>query len=76
MPFPENAQQMHEQKYKFLDQGICDGCHEVIEWWRTPNGHQIPMNPMPTPESPAIAHWATCPMVEQFQKKRTANSKQ
>jgi hypothetical protein len=59
---------MHERGYKFLEQGVCDGCLQIIEWWRTPEGHQIPMNPMATPESPAIAHWATCPMVEQFRK--------
>lgn len=77
MPFPESARQMHEQGYRFLEQGICDGCHQIIEWWRTPKGRQIPMEPMLTPESPATAHWANCPMVEQLRKKpetKTVNS--
>ena len=71
MPFPANASEMHKQGYKFLDQGVCDGCLRVIEWSRPPNGPQIPMDPMPTPESPAIAHWGTCSMVKQ--SRRTGN---
>lgn len=69
MAFPVDAYEMRVQGYKLLDHSRCDGCFEEIEWWRTPNGHQIPMNPMSNAESPAISHWATCTMVKQFRKK-------
>ena len=70
MPFPANAEEMQLAGYRFLDHGECDGCYQAIEWWRTPKGRQIPMDPMSTPESPATSHWATCPNAEQFRKKK------
>lgn len=69
MSFPLDEEGMRTAGYRFLDRGECDACHKLIEWWRTPKGRQMPMNSMPTPESPAVSHWATCPAADQFQKK-------
>lgn len=46
----------------------CRGCGADVEWWRTPTGRNLPMNPMPTPETPAIAHWSTCTKADSFRK--------
>jgi hypothetical protein len=66
MPFPKNAEEMWAQGYQFAGHGECAGCHDQIEWWRTPQGRHIPMNRMCESTSPAIAHWATCPESGQF----------
>jgi hypothetical protein len=39
-----------------------------MEWWTTPNGDRIPMNFMRDEDSPAVAHFATCPQAHQFKK--------
>ena len=59
---------MSEQGYKPLPSGECRACHQVIEFWTTPSGHRIPMNPMETDDSPAITHFATCEFANQFRK--------
>lgn len=46
----------------------CQACAASIEFWRTPTGKVIPMDPMPTLESPAIAHWSTCTDPKRFRK--------
>lgn len=46
----------------------CRGCGAQVEWWTTPTGRRLPMNPMPTPTTPAVAHWATCTNAEKFRK--------
>lgn len=46
----------------------CRSCQAPIEFWKTPTGKTIPMNLMPTPETPAIAHWATCKHAAEFRK--------
>lgn len=60
MPIPANAEAMKAAGYSFMDHGRCDACSQAVEWWRTPQGRQIPMNPMPAPTSPARGHWNTC----------------
>lgn len=72
MPFPENAEQMWAHGYQFAGHGSCQGCHEAIEWWRTPQGRHIPMNRMPDSTSAAIAHWATCPESGWFRRAQPA----
>lgn len=69
MPFPRNADEMRSQGYTFLNHGECDGCHEQIEWWRTPQKRQMPMNRMPELYTPAVPHWANCPEAGHFRKK-------
>jgi len=58
--FPKNIMEMKAQGYRFDNDAICRGCGEDIEWWITPRGKKIPMNPMPESNAEAIAHWATC----------------
>jgi hypothetical protein len=45
---------------------VCKGCSADIEWWKTPKGKSIPMDPMPDERSRAVAHWTTCPNRKQF----------
>jgi hypothetical protein len=69
MPFPANAEAMRAEGYRFLNHAECSGCHAPIEWWLTRESRHIPMDLMPTPQSPAKAHWATCSKASQFKKK-------
>jgi hypothetical protein len=41
-----------------------------MEFWTTPEGKSIPMDVMAEPESPAISHFATCPLAKEFRKRR------
>ena len=54
--------------YKPSPSGECRACHTVIEFWTTPAGKQLPMDPMENDHSPAITHFATCPFAAQFRK--------
>lgn len=69
MPIPENSDAMKAAGYLFMDHGCCDACYREIEWWRTPQGRQIPMDPMPRPSAPARGHWSTCDQMVQTKKK-------
>ena len=69
MPFPQTLDEMTAAGYKFGNQSICKGCGDEIEWWETPTGKNIPMNPMPRGVTPAVAHWATCSERDSFRKK-------
>lgn len=69
MPFPKTADEMKAQGYTFSDDGTCKGCGDDIEWWKTPQGKNIPMNPMPRGTNEAIAHWSTCTERDSFRSK-------
>lgn len=69
MPFPKTMQDMINQQYKFDDYAVCKGCGEDIEWWSTPRGKKIPMNPMESGSSEAISHFSTCTEAESFRGK-------
>lgn len=60
MGFPRTLKEMKEYGYKFSGDATCKGCQEDIEFWETPRGKKIPMDPMPMENSAAIAHWTTC----------------
>lgn len=68
MSFPATLAAMETAGYKRSNYGKCRACQDSIEWWITPNRAKIIMNPMPTPDSPAISHFATCPQAKQFRK--------
>jgi hypothetical protein len=68
MPFPKTADEMKSQGYIFDNDAVCRGCGEDIEWWITPRGKKIPMNPMPRGSSEAVAHWSTCSDAPLFRK--------
>ena len=69
MAFPKTLDEMTQAGYKFLNHATCKGCGDEIEWWETPTGKKIPMNPMERGVSPSVAHWATCPEQDSFRKK-------
>lgn len=69
MVFPANITALRSAGYQFLDFGICDGCNSIVEWWRTPKGRQIPINPMHAETSPARPHWVICPEVTRYKQK-------
>jgi hypothetical protein len=69
MAFPKTLNEMKSHGYTFKDDGVCRGCGDDIEWWETPNGKKIPMNPMTGGDSGATAHWATCTEQDSFRKK-------
>jgi hypothetical protein len=60
MPFPKTLDEMTAAGYSFENSAICKGCGEDIEWWTTPTGKKIPMNPMYRGIFAAVSHWATC----------------
>jgi hypothetical protein len=75
--FPTNLHEMVRMGYRKTGDGKCKGCGAAIEWWKTTNGHSIPMNPMPmqgtNDSAPAVAHFATCPKAKDFRGKMTAD---
>lgn len=60
MSFPRTFDEMKAAGYTFSNDATCRGCGDDIEWWETPNGKKLPMNPMTSGSSEAKAHWATC----------------
>ena len=69
MPFPKTLDELRAANYVFDNYGTCKGCGEDIEWYKTPNGKNIPMNPMERGSSEAVAHWATCSEQDLFRKR-------
>jgi hypothetical protein len=68
MPFPATCQAMQEAGYRRTSYSRCKGCLAPIEWWTTPDHKNLPMEPMPQPESEAISHWTRCPHAEEFRR--------
>lgn len=68
MPFPKDLDAMTAAGYTFKNHGTCRGCGEDIEWWETPAGRPIPMNPMQRGSDKAIAHFSTCTEADSFRK--------
>lgn len=68
--FPTNLHEMVRMGYRKTGDGKCKGCGAAIEWWKTTNGHSIPMDPMPVhgadDHAPAVAHFATCTKAKDF----------
>lgn len=65
MPFPATREALEAAGYHYDTRGRCRGhrCQAEIDWWFTPQGHRIPLNPDCTP------HWASCHDKAQFRKK-------
>ncbi|MDE2102773.1 MAG: hypothetical protein KGL39_36350 [Patescibacteria group bacterium] len=66
MPFPATFSALKAAGYRFDNHARCKGCGQEIEWWFTPKGRKLPFDLMPNDDSPAVAHFATCPDVDQF----------
>jgi hypothetical protein len=69
MPFPKTLDEMTAAGYTFSNHAECRGCGDSIEWWVSPKGNKIPMNPMNQGTSPAISHFGTCTEADLFRKK-------
>ena len=69
MGFPCTLSDMVPAVYSFDGEGVCKGCGNDIEWWTTPTGKKIPMNPMPGSKDAATAHWTTCEEADSFRRK-------
>ena len=68
MPFPKTQDEMRSAGYIFENDAVCRGCGEDIEWYTTPTGKKIPMNPMDKGTAEAVPHWATCPDHSSFRR--------
>lgn len=68
MAFPKTFDEMTPAGYVFEGDGVCRGCGDDIEWWKTPTGKKIPMNRMSSGSSPATAHFTTCSDAGSFRK--------
>jgi hypothetical protein len=71
MPFPKTRKEMEEKGYTRKSYARCRGCGDSMEFWITPTGHNIPMDPMPMEDSPAVSHYVRCPKAQTFRKSKT-----
>lgn len=70
MAFPKNLSEMKSFGYSFDNYAVCRGCGQDIEWWSTPRGKKIPMDPMQRDADVATAHFSTCPDAPLFRKEK------
>jgi hypothetical protein len=70
MPFPKTLDELTAAGYVFLDHATCRSCGEDIEFWQTPRGKKMPMNPMNKGTDEAKSHFATCPDAPLFRNQR------
>lgn len=68
MPFPKTSDELKAAGYSFDNDATCRGCGADIEWWTTPSGKRMPMDPMDRGTSEARSHWSTCPDAPSFRK--------
>jgi hypothetical protein len=68
MPFPATLAALEAAGYTRMVYTRCSGCGAAMEFWRTPGGKRIPMNPMSSPEAEAVSHFATCTSAAKFRK--------
>jgi uncharacterized Zn finger protein (UPF0148 family) len=57
---PNTREDLLKQGYQVTGNGDCRSCGMPIQWFRTPSGKPAPYDPMPTLQSPARSHFATC----------------
>jgi hypothetical protein len=63
MPFPRTDIDLTAQGYEYESKTRCRGCGAEIEFWRTPKGKHMPLDP-----GTLEPHWAHCPKAEAFRK--------
>ena len=74
MAFPRTLNDMIPSGYQFDNHAECRGCGNDIEWWITPSGKKIPMNPMSAGSDSATAHLSTCTEARLIQEARLMHS--
>ena len=67
-PMPYTREGLLRAGYQFTGTGVCNGCDEMVEWWRTPNQKPAPFNRMPDLQSQARSHFATCTKAKSFRR--------
>lgn len=60
MALPKTMDDLVPSGYKFDNASTCKRCGDDIEWWVTPKGSNLPMNPMDRGSDPAVTHMSTC----------------
>jgi hypothetical protein len=60
MALPNKSEDLKGNGYTFLNDGVCSYCGSDIEWYETPYGTNIPLDPMPEGRSPVRHHRSTC----------------
>lgn len=68
MPLPKTFAELKAAGYRFDNHAKCRGCGADVEWLLTPKGGKMPFDLMPKDDSPAIAHFSTCPNAEEFRR--------
>ena len=63
MGFPKTDNELTKAGYTFEGKGKCKGCGAEIEWFRTPKGKAMPIDP-----GTMEPHWSTCPVAKDFRK--------
>ena len=60
-----SREELEAAGYRYEGAGICKGesCGRLIEWWRTPKGKTIPLDP-----DTLEPHWSTCVNAKEFRK--------
>lgn len=62
MPFPQTETELAEAGYKYQGTGKCRKCQAEINWYETPKGRMMPLDPDLKP------HWSSCPFADDFRK--------
>lgn len=75
MSFPATRAALEFAGYRRQSSTFCMGCNQAMEFWTTPQGKSIPMDVMTEAESPAISHFATCPLAQQFRRRKQGKEK-
>jgi len=63
MAFPQTENDLVAAGYRFDNHARCRGCGAEIEWWITPRGKKMPLDP-----GTMAPHWGTCPKAKDFKK--------
>jgi hypothetical protein len=63
MPFPKTDTELNAAGYKFENKAKCRGCGAELEFWLTPKGKHIPLDP-----GTLECHFSTCPKAKDFRK--------
>lgn len=71
MAFAKTLDELLSKGYEFKDHAECRGCGDAIEWWRTPLGKNIPMNPMQKGSDAAVPHWTSCTEADSFRSSKS-----
>jgi len=72
--FPKTLDELKARGYRFSGDGVCRGCGQDIEWWKTTRDKSIPMNIMERGSDAAVAHWNTCTEADSFRKDKNKDS--